>query len=216
MNYRIKIFFISFAISVFFSSCAPAVKLLLNIKNPKVYSSYTEVEPIIVSQINKLGITDYTILYSYKKWEETLPLYFDGYGQPISRTYCGIIDTKTKILFTDTTSLNYKIQDFVTKECLPFTKELFNYDYIVVMPKTTFMIGVEKRLLRDVRFSIPTGSLVYYLFVSTDFYLWQDSRFKAGEKGKIKIQKDNNQSIMMIIKFRERYTKVKKNESIEK
>jgi hypothetical protein len=219
MNYRSKNIFIFFIPILLFCSCAPAIKLVFNIKNPKIYSSYTEVEPILVSQINKLGIKDYTILYSYETCEESKPLYFDGDGRPISRTKCGIIDITdtlpSKISYQDTVSFNYVIQDLVTKDSLPFTKNLVNYDYIVVMPKTTFFVGVEKRTLRDIRLTIPSETKIYYLFVNTDFYLWQDSRFKAGQKGKIKIQKEGNERAMTI-GFRERTTKVKKNESIEK
>jgi hypothetical protein len=219
MNYLSKNLIVFFVTGIFFCSCAPAIKLIFNIKNPKVYSSYSEVEPILASQINKLGIRDYTILYSNKTWDGSPPLYFDGDGKTISHTQCGIIDIKdtlsVKISYQDTVSFNYVIQDLVTKDSLPFTKNLGSYDYIVVMPKTTFMVGVEKRTLRDIRLTIPSETKVYYLFVSTDFYVWQDSRFKSGEKGKIKMQKEGNERAMTI-GFRERFTKVKKNESIEK
>jgi len=209
MNYRNKHILIFFVTGVFFCSCTPAMKLIFNIKNPKLYSSYMEVEPILVSQINKLGIKDYTILYSYNTWEEENPLYFDGNGNLITRNACGIIDTtdilSTKISYPDTVFFNYMIQDLITIDSLPFTKSLVSYDYIVVMPKTTFMVGVEKRLLRDIRLSMPSRAKIYYLFVSTDFYIWQDSRFKAEQKGRIKIQKDDNKGVIMKIEFREKF-----------
>jgi hypothetical protein len=220
MNYHRKNIFIFFVLGVFFSSCTPTMKWVFNIKNPKVYSSYTEAKPILQSQIKKTGITDYSILYPCKTWNYTYPLYFDSAGNPIPRNSCGMpvlckpCDTteilSTKVSLLDTVSFNYVIQNLVIKDSLPFTKSLHEYDYIVLMPKTTYMAGVEKRQLKDIQLTIPSGSKIYYLFVSTDFYLWQNNEVKAGQKGKIRFRKCDDKQTEMVIEFKERKNEIEK------
>ena len=200
MNHFRK-YYLIIIIGILFTSCVPMARLIFNIKNPRVYSSYTEVEPMLVSQIKKTHITDYTILYSYERWEDTHPLYFSNNGEPLPRTSCGLLDyNKIAIryaasMYPDTAAnLNCMISGLVTKDSLPFTKSLNTYDYIVVMPKTIYLSGVENFNIKDIKQSIKSSN-VYYIFVNADYYTWQSREYKAGMKIKLDMKKDKNVSI---------------------
>jgi hypothetical protein len=194
IDYKNKEYYcIILSVGMMFSSCVSMSKLIFNVKNPRVYSSYTEVESILESQIKKTNITDYTILYSNERWKENNPLYFFGNGNPLPRTDCGMLDYHTITMlfakglhFVDTMSFDYVINHLVTKDSLPFRKSLIEYDYIVVMPKTTFLASAEKFWLKDIRLSLQSDK-VYYIFVNADYYIWHSSEYKIGMK--IKIEK---------------------------
>lgn len=193
-NFEKKLIAILSLVILLFCSCSPVLKLFFNIKNPRVYSSYFEVEPKLVSQINKTGITEYAILYSDNAAEDYNTLYFNGNGTPLPKSSCGTIMISESVveipdlemLYSDTLLFDHIVHNWVTMDSLPFTKDLSNYNYIAITPKTTFMIGVEKRKIKDISISFPDSCSVFYIFVNTDCYVWQNNEYKAGQKLKIK------------------------------
>jgi len=176
--------------TLLFCSCAPMMKCFNNITRPKIYASFAEVDPILLKQkqLKKLCKKDFTILYSYDRWLEMKPLYFFSNGKPIPRTKCGFAKfgetINSDIEYPDSLYLNYVIKDLVTKDSLPFTKTFLDFDYIVLMPKTTYMSSIEARRLKKIPSSFPKNSKIYYIFVSADYYSWQIPGSKVGQKGK--------------------------------
>ena len=188
---RIKHHLIIFCLGILlFCSCAPMMKFFNNITRPKIYASFTEVEPVLLKQkqLKKMSENNCTILYSYNSWIERKPLFFFSNGKPILRNSCGNAKLEetisSDIEYPDSLYLNYVIKDLVTKDNLPFTKTFHDFDYIVLMPKTTYMASLEAKRLRKIPSSFPKNSKIYYIFLNTDYYYWQIPGSKAGQKAK--------------------------------
>jgi len=184
-----------------FCSCSISTKAFFNFTNSKIYGSFAEVEPILLKQkqLKKMSKKNFTILYSYDRWKEMKPLYFFSNGKPILRSSCGMPKLgetiNCKIVFSDSLDLSYVIKDLVTKDSLPFTKTLQDYDYVVLMPKSTFLQGLDKRTIRDILLTLPKNSNIYFIFVNIDYYFWQIPESKAGQKMEMRFENQSkNQS----------------------
>ncbi len=183
------------------SSCGGLIaKLTFGIQNPKIYSSYTQVDSVIYKQLKREKI-HYIVLYNaqedfFSSFDKR-GLFFDNQTQllvPSKFVGCGFRDTvqiKSTIYkeiprhAEDTVYLKDVIdKDLVNKDTITFDWSwLHGYRYIVVSDKVTFFSKLERKIIKQIKQTQDINT-VLFIFIDKDFYV--------GNKRAEELQKNDN------------------------
>ncbi len=195
------------------SSCGGLIaKLTFGIQNPKIYSSYTQVDSVIYKQLKREKI-HYIVLYNaqedfFSSFDKR-GLFFDNQTQllvPSKFVGCGFRDTvqiKSTIYkeiprhAEDTVYLKDVIdKDLVNKDSITFDWSwLHGYRYIVVSDKVTFFSKLERKIIKQIKQTQDINT-VLFVFIDKDFYV--------GNKRAEELQKNENLKFQRISIKREK------------